>query len=186
MFKLSSVGLKYLFLFMLVGFAVSALRIEVVLPHIGPDYKSIVRTSAYISLFIGGLFNFIIILFVFYITTLIQPAAYKSKVVPFFTYGIKHFAIVMMLVEVAKIALVFLFLKKELYDVEVRDLEQLLKQTTWYKLQAVFNWLAIAAGAYVFADTVRHKSGMEKNIRGLLLLALPPAVLLAVATILQF
>ncbi len=186
MFKLSSVGLKYLFLFMLVGFAASALRIEVVLTRIGPDFKSIVRTSAYISLFIGGLFNFIIILFVFYITTLAQPAAYKSAVVPFFTYGIKYFAIVMMLVEIAKIVLVFIFLKKELYDVEVRDLEQLLKQTTWYKLQAIFNWVAIAAGAYVFADTVRNKSDMAKDLKGLLLLALPPALLLTIATLLQF
>lgn len=186
MFKLSSSGLKYLFLLMLTGFISGILRNEVILQNIAPNLKNIVRTSAYISLFIGGLFSFIIILFAFYITTLIQPASYKSEVAPFFTYGIKHFAIVMMLVELAKIALVFIFLKKELYDVEVRDLEQLLKQTTWHKLQAVFNWVAIAAGAYVFADTVRNRSGKAKGVQGLLLLALPPALLLIIATILQF
>lgn len=185
MFKLSSVGLKYLFLFLLIGFAASALRIEVVLPYIGPQFKSVVHASAYISLLIGGLFNFIIIVFTFYITTLLQPLAYKAEIVPFFTYGIKYFALVMMLVEVAKIALVFIFLKNELNNMDVQDLQKALQQTTWYKLQAVFNWVAIAAGAYVFADTVRNKSGKAKDMKGLLLLAVPPAVLLIVATMLQ-
>jgi hypothetical protein len=186
MFKLSSIGLKYLFFLVLLSFATGSIRIEAILQHIGPDYKNIVRASSYISLLIGGLMSFIVLLFSFYITTLVQPERYKSETVPYFTYGIQYFAIVLMAVELAKVALVFIFLRNELDGVDVKDLSRELLQTKWYKAQSVFNLLGIAAGAYIFADTVRNKSGQAKDIKGLLLLALPPIVLLTVALLVQF
>jgi hypothetical protein len=186
MFKLSSVGLKYLFLLILLSCITGSVRIEVILQHLGPDHKQVVRASSYISLLIGGLMSFIILLFSFYITTLFQPQRYKAEIVPYFTYGIRHFAILLMAIELAKVVLVLVFLRSELNGVNINDLSNELLQTKWYKIQLLFALLGTLAGAYLFADTVRHQSGMAKDRMGWLWLALPPAVLLTVALLVQF
>lgn len=180
MFKQSSIGLKYLVIFIIVSLLTGIIRIEIILNYTKPELTSIVRVSGYISLVIYGLFSLLIILLGFYITYLLfqKRADYTSQ----FTYGIQYFAIGMVAGEVLKLATVFILLKSELMHIDHGRLSDELMHTEWYKIQPFINLLAISAGILLFTLTIRDKSKKIFTVSDYLKLSVPPFILLCVAS----
>jgi len=180
MFSKSSIGLKYLCLLIIINLIIAIIRTETILYCLHPEMINVVRTTAYISVFITGLFSFILILLAFYILYMFNKK--DKNLVNSFTYGLQYFSIALIAGEVLKLLQVFILLKDELAYVDVHNLAEGIRQTYWYKMQYATNIIVLAGGVIAFAATVKNKSQIKFSFKMYAQLTIPLFILLAFAS----